>query len=99
MNEAVPLWGWPPGATEPVQAASLAPENDLFRFTYLSAYTGASKNERGATVPLDPVSLRFKKGATLCKLECLTFRTRSYRTAPVGRLSMKQGRQDQADQN
>ena len=60
-SEAVPVWVWLPGTTEPVRAAELAPQGDArFGFAYLPSYT-----EGPGPVPLDPVSLRLKKGQVL----------------------------------
>ena len=64
MSDAVPVWVWPPGATEPVQAADLEPQGEeRFRFAYRASYTDAPR-----PVPLDPVSLRLKKGQVFGRL-------------------------------
>ena len=62
MSEPTPVWVWPPSQAEPVHAASLAPDGDLYRFTYQPGYMGGPKDARSGGVPLDPVQLRLKKG-------------------------------------
>ncbi len=69
MNDAVPVWVWLPGTVEPVQAATLQPEADGYRFSYLTRYAGGAKAPRPPqSVPLDPVALRFKTSGAATKL-------------------------------